>query len=124
MIMRRAVRPGNVSSSWSAEPSRCSAAPHALRERTTGVDMNLRLVPSIALLVLAAAGCGSTSQSSNNTTPEDQRIWTAAREQHGVGMLDDRTFEVRISPKGKERDISQPDTLEFAGGRMHSTACD
>ena len=88
--------------------------------------MNLRPVPSIALLVLAGAlsGCGSTSRSSNNMTPEDQRVWTAAREQHGVGVLDDKSFEVRVSPKGKEHDISTPDTLEFAGGRMHSTACD
>lgn len=91
--------------------------------------MNLRPVPSLTsfgalLVLLSIASCGSTSPSSNNMSPEDQRTWTAAREQHGVGVLDDRTFDVRISPKGKEKDISQPDTLEFAGGRMHSTACD
>jgi hypothetical protein len=89
----------------------------------TGIDMNHRFAFSIVSLAIAASflGCASTSPKSS-MNPDDQRVWNLAREQHGVGPLDDRAFEIRLSPAGS--DVSQPDVIEFAGGRMHSRGCD
>jgi hypothetical protein len=71
-------------------------------------------------LLLSLAACSSSSKTGMKA--EDERVWNAAREKHGIGALDDRNFEVRMGPVGKE--LVGKDTLEFAGGRFHSTACD
>jgi len=73
------------------------------------------------LAVVSLASCASTEPKSSMST-DDARVWNAAREQHGVGALDDRAFDIKLSPKGS--DVSQPDVIEFAGGRMHSRGCD
>jgi hypothetical protein len=55
-------------------------------------------------------------------SPQDKNVWMSARERHGVGALDDKSFQVEIVETGETK--GDPDTLEFAGGRFHSTACD
>jgi hypothetical protein len=85
--------------------------------------MKHRQVSSIALFIIAVvlASCASTEPKSS-MSPADQQVWTTARAQHGVGALDDRAFDIKLGPKGS--DVSQPDVIEFAGGRMHSRGCD
>ncbi len=52
----------------------------------------------------------------------DQRAWSDAQTKNGVGSLDGRNFVVDLAEKGKT--AADRDTLEFAGGRFHSTGCD
>jgi len=80
-----------------------------------------RLFLAPVLLAATLASCASQSPQSS-MSPEDQRAWNLAREQHGVAALDDRAFEISLHAVGS--DVTQPDVIEFAGGRMHSRACD
>jgi hypothetical protein len=82
--------------------------------------MTARTIFLAFLIPLSLVGCSSSSETGMKA--EDERVWSAAREMHGVGALDDRTFDVRMGTPGKE--LVGKDTLEFAGGRFHSTACD
>jgi hypothetical protein len=75
---------------------------------------------ALAFVTPLFTGCGSTSESS--MSPADKNVWTDARGRHGVGVLDDHNFKVELVPTGETK--GDPDTLEFAGGRFHSTACD
>ena len=77
----------------------------------------------LAPFIIAAsiASCASPSPQSSMSA-EDQRTWNLAREQHGVAALDDRAFQISLHAVGS--DVSQPDVIEFAGGRMHSRSCD
>lgn len=77
------------------------------------------LFGALALVAVAVSACSSTSEGS--MSPQDQSVWMNAREQHGVGALDDKTYQVKMVMAGQAEDS---DTLEFAGGRFHSTACD
>jgi hypothetical protein len=85
---------------------------------------NRQCLPVCALALVAAAfsACSSTS-SEGSMSPQDKSVWMNAREQHGVGMLDDKTYQVTMVAAGHGSD-TDTDTLEFAGGRFHSTACD
>lgn len=85
--------------------------------------MNTRSISLLTLLLLAApfASCQSTHDDGGMSSA-DQRTWQDARMHHGVAALDDRTFVLDMGEKGKAFD--QKDTVEFAGSRFHSGACD
>ncbi len=76
---------------------------------------------ALVLVTTAFTACNSTT-SQNSMSSQDRSVWMSAREKHGVGPLDDKTFQVTTVEPGKSG--GDADTLEFAGGRFHSTACD
>jgi hypothetical protein len=84
--------------------------------------MSNRFLPFCALALVAAAVSACSSTSEGSMSPQDKSVWMSAREQNGIGALDDKTFDVRLVTNGQG--AGDPDTLEFAGGRFHSTACD
>ena len=85
--------------------------------------MSRCFVSCALVLVAGVVGACSSTTSQGSMSPQDQSVWMSAREKHGVGALDDKTFQVMTMETGKSGG-GDADTLEFAGGRFHSTACD
>lgn len=84
----------------------------------------MRTRPSIVVpalvSILIAASCASDTRGS---MPEgDLAVWRAAQSRNGAGPLDGREFAIEIGER--DRPATQRETVEFAGGRFHSRACD
>jgi hypothetical protein len=76
--------------------------------------------PVLALsLVAIASACASDTESSAAQDP----AWKAALASQPTTALDGARFQVLLVEQGSSA-AGDPDTLEFAGGRFHSTACD
>jgi len=80
------------------------------------MSMPRKLLSSLALVAFAA-GCHFGSEG-----PEDKAVWDASAGKDGLGTLDGQSFAVEVGVKGKASDDKE--TLEFHGGRFHSTGCD
>lgn len=84
------------------------------------MSKSFRTLRSVLVLVpVFALGCASGSEQSVAHDSE----WKGALAKQPTNALDGARFEVQLVEAGKSGE-GDPDVLEFAGGRFHSTACD
>lgn len=80
------------------------------------------LLTSVTLTAASFCASGCSTQPAGGMSADDMHVWRQAQHAKSTGMLDGRNFTVQLTEVGTTK--SDEDTLEFAGGRFHSTACD